>query len=593
MKKIRVALLGNPNVGKSSLFNSLTGKWEKVANWPGKTVECKIGICKIEDIEIELIDFPGIYNLTPISEEEEIAVETLNKEKFDVYLQIVDAVNLDKNLFLTLQLLEKSQNVIIALNMVEEAERRGIDIDVNKLEEMLDIKVVKIDARKRETLLPLVKAIVEVAQKEKKEEKKIFNEKFEVIDKIVKEVIKKIDRDRKFETEELIDKILLSPVGGVFIFLLVMYAIFYLTFEIGGYLHELGDVIWEKITFFIISTVEGFFGKGIIVDILKNGILLGFGSVLVFLPQLLLLSSFLYLLEEIGYLPRAIVALYRFLKPFGIEGKGLIALLLGFGCNVVAIMATRLASDWKSKVITILAIPFMPCSARFTVFALFSSVFFPGNEANIVFLLYIFGIIVGLISAFIFKAYLKKDSENFILEIPRLHLPNLKNIYMEVKEVLFHFLKRAGIIIVIISILNWFLINFYIGEDNKNFGEQIGKFIAAFFSPIGIGDEWQIGLALLNGFIAKEVIIASLATTYDVESEEMLKEKIKEKLSQESAVALMVFILFYLPCLATLIVTITETKSIKIGIFMMIYTLFVAYLLSIGVYNLLHAIKVF
>jgi len=584
---LRVALIGNPNVGKSSLFNSLTGETQKVANWPGKTIECKRGVCKIGAEEVELFDLPGTYSLSPFSEDEKVVQETLNSIKFDAILQIADSSNLERNLYLTLELLEKTRKIVVALNMDDVAIKEGLKIDEEKLSKIFGIAFVKIDARKPKSLGALLLKITEAAGKPAGKSKTTHTEvkhRYQLIREAVGEVI----TVRKKLADSWFDKFALHPVIGPILFFAIMFAVFHLTFLISEPLSSLVDLVWNTPTTAFVSWI-GDFGLFPVwfVSLLKDGIVSGIGSVVSFFPQIAVMMFLLYFLEDSGYLARVVVVLDGFLKRFGLGGKAFIPLLLGFGCNVPAIMATRIVQDKKTRLVTILSIPFMSCSARLPVYILFAGVFFPDNAANVIFFMYLLGFLIAILSAFLFKSILRKEDEELLIELPRYHWPYPKNLYIETKNSLVHFAKRAGTVIFAASVVVWFISSAPYGVaygSKDSVAGIIGSTIAPLFSPLGF-NSWQAGLALLNGMVAKEIVVSSMATTYGLGDKAQLSHAIAQQFTPASALAFITFVLLYIPCFATMGTIKSETRSWKITLLAAVYYVIVAYVAAFAVFS--------
>ncbi|MFH1785975.1 MAG: ferrous iron transport protein B [Candidatus Micrarchaeota archaeon] len=585
---IRVALLGNPNVGKSSLFNSLTGQKQKVANWPGKTIECKKGICKVGGDDIEIFDLPGTYSLSPFSDDEKIVDETLKSVDFDVIIQIADSSNIERNLYLTLELLERTRKVVVALNMDDIATKEGMKIDEKKLSKIFGIDFVKIDARKKNTLGNLLLHAINVAKHPKSKSEALQSPKarYKLIQKAVQESVS----CKSKINENWFDKIALNQYLGPILFLLIMFSVFHLTFILSEPLSVLVDFVWGLPTSYFVEIIESIDSlPNWIVSLLEDGIIAGVGSIISFFPPIAVMMFLLYFLEDSGYLARAVVVLDSLLKKFGLGGKAFIPLLLGTGCNVPAIMATRIIKDTKTKLITIFSIPFMSCSARLPVYVLFAGVFFPNNEANIIFFMYILGFVVAILNALLLKTFVfKKEDEELLIELPKYHWPYLKNLFIETKMSVEHFARRAGTVILIASVAIWFLSSAPYGVDygsKESVAGIIGSTIAPLFSPLGF-DSWQSGLALFNGMVAKEIVISSFATTYGVGEEAELSSLILQDFSTPSALAFMVFVLLYVPCFAAMGTIKSETKSWKMTILSAIYYIVVAYGISFLIYSL-------
>lgn len=587
----RIALLGNPNVGKSSLFNSLTGNRQKVANWPGKTIECKKGVCRVGKEKLEITDLPGTYSLTPFSDDEKVVEEALEKTEFDALVQIADSSNLERNLYLTLELLDKTDKLVVALNMSDVATKEGLEIDEEKLSKLLGVNFVRIDARDKKTLGPLLVKVAQVSKKRAKAKTarkasrvELVKGRYTLIQKAVDECVKK---RKERQAKEWFDGIALHPIIGPMLFLLVMYTVFQLTFFLSEPLTQGVEYAWGLAAEFVAAGVHDIaFAPAWAASLIENGVIAGVGSVISFFPQIAVMMFLLYFLEDSGYLARVVVVLDGFLKRVGLGGKAFIPLLLGLGCNVPAILATRIVREEKTRLGAILSIPFMSCSARLPVYVLFAGVFFPGNEANVIFLMYILGFAIAIATALIVKKKLGNEEEELLIELPRYHWPFLKNVYLETRNSVESFAKRAGTIILAASIVIWFLSSAPYGVEygsQESLAGALGGAVAPLFSPLGFSS-WQSGLALLNGMVAKEVVISTLATTHGLGDETGLPEAIAAEFTAASALAFMVFVLLYVPCFAALGAIKSETGSWKTTALATAYYLLAAYAAALIAY---------
>jgi len=595
---MRIVLIGNPNVGKSTLFNSLTGQKQKVANWPGKTIECKKGTCIITKEKIEIVDLPGTYSLCPFSDDESEVLDAISSDKYDVLVQVVDASNLQRNLYLTTELLEKTNKLIVALNMNEVAKKNGIELDIAQLENEFKIKFVQIDARKKSTLAPLIetainlhknkdknKSVEEYTKTEDMDCKNNTQRRYERISKCMQRV-SNCQKQKSFVHGW--DSIFLHSIIGPIVFLLIMFLIFNATYAISDPITEVIES-WLEIfsqnileLFKILNTPKWF------TSLILDGIIAGVGGILVFIAPITVLTFFMYFLEDCGYLARVVVVFDSWLSRLGIGAKAFIPLVLGFGCNVPAILATKIIRDKKDRLITILISPFISCSARLAVYVLFVSVFFVEHEPIVLFSLYILGIIVALITAFMLKRLVFKQEDcDLLIEIPKLQIPYFQNLYCEIRMTLIHFFGRATSVILAGSLIIWLLASLPYGVEygsKESFAGIIGQTIAPIFEPLGFG-EWQPSLAILNGIMAKEIVISSLATSYSAQPYE-LESVISNQFSSASALSFMVFVLLYIPCIAVVGATLTQTKNSRITLLSILYTFAVAWILSFATYNL-------
>ncbi|WP_432418796.1 ferrous iron transport protein B [Cytobacillus spongiae] len=660
---MEIALLGNPNTGKTSLFNTLTGSYEYVGNWSGVTVEKKIGTFK--NNQDRLIDLPGIYTLSPLSKDEGVVTNFFLHESFDQILNIVDASQMERNLQLTLQLIEYNKPLVIGLNMVDVATNRGIRVDTEKLSSILRIPVVPVIARtgkgseqlasivtdqvktlpkkntidygsaiedgilKLEAMLKgedkhsirwlalqlfegntyvreyLSNFIVEseidhlvnstretVRQKEngKSLDQLIFLKRKETIQQIVKEVSEKKE-GTKAPLSEKIDAIVTNKILGLPIFLTLMYLMFMLTFDWLGF--PLSDVLDGIIAGPISSGIERFLdfagASSFIRSLLLDGVVAGVGGVLVFVPQIFILFFFISLLEDSGYMARVALVMDRLMEAVGLNGKAFIPMMIGFGCNVPGIMAARTIETPKERLLTILLTPLMSCSARLPVYALFVGAFFLQHKALIVLSLYVLGIIVALILAKLFSlTILKGETSIFVIELPPYRLPNFGALWKSTWDKGKSFVKKAGTFIFAGSVFIWLLS--YMGPTgldvamDDSFLAAIGGALAPLLAPIGFAS-WQAGASLLTGFLAKEAIISTMNIIYYVPNEAGLQGLLVDYFSPLAAYSFMVFILLYIPCLATVATVYKETGSKKWTVFSVAYALGIAYLLSFIIFQ--------
>jgi len=602
MESITIALSGNPNSGKTTVFNNLTGTRQHVGNWPGVTVEKKEGKCKHQDIGITVVDLPGTYSLTAYSMEEIIARDFVLDERPDVVVDIVDASNLERNLYLATQFLELDANLVIALNMIDVAKLRGIVIDAEKLSTLLGVPVIPMVATKNQGTEELLDAILKVAQngwkrepergvhygREIEEELDKIEEGLEgtqivgsydkrwvalkllendeaIVEKVKAEgedgVLKTAENsvrhleeifgddvesaivDRRYgfisgagtevihRTAEIrhtrsdkIDKIVTNRVLGIPIFLVAMWFVFQMTANVSGaYLDWVNGVISGPITHWILRILGAIeLGDTWVSSLFVNGIIAGVGGVLVFIPVLFFLYFFIALLEDSGYMARAAFVMDRLMHTLGLHGKSFIPLLIGFGCNVPAIYATRTIEDEKDRILTGLLVPMMSCAARLPVYIIFAATFFPKNSGWVIFAMYILGIVAAIGSGALFKRTLfrGKEESTFIMELPPYRLPTFKSVLIHMWERTYAFVRKAWTIILAASIIVWFLTNIPWGVENKAnslFG-KVSKGIAPIFVPAGYG-EWQATGALVTGFVAKEVVVSTMSEIYAVGAE--------------------------------------------------------------------------
>ncbi len=656
MKEIKVAIIGNPNVGKTTLFNALTGEKQHVGNWPGVTVEKKEGYGRYNDYRLHYIDLPGVYSLSAYSIDERIARNFILTENPDVVIDIVDATNLERNLYLTLQLLELKANVVIALNFMDEAEKRKMQIDVNKLQEFLGVRVVPVIAREKRGMDELKKAVVETAEhgvirkievgygrdiewaileiegllaeerircrhcpfaklclgsdrerhwvstrllegddeankvvdeeiaikamelRRKLEEKYgdmaayFAKKRYELIGKIVHQCIRGGETKETFS--DRIDKVMLDKYLGIPIFFVIMWLAFKLTFDVAAPFTTLIEKFFEILGEWVKSGIP----NGMLASLIGEGIMGGVGAVLVFVPNIFLLFFILSLLEDTGYMARAAFVMDRVMYKIGLHGKAFIPMLLGFGCNVPAIMATRTMEDERDRLLTILVNPLMSCSARLPVYILFAGVFFAGMEAGVIMSMYLLGILLAVAMALLIrKIFFGGKPSPFIMEMPPYRVPILKNIisttWMRGKM----FIRKAGTIILVGVVIIWFLANFPEGNIENSFLALIGKSIQPLFSPLGWS--WRAVVALLAGVVGKEIVVGSLGTLYGGN----LSTALAGDFTQVQAFAYMAFVLIYIPCIATIAAIWQETGSKKWALFTIAYEILLAYGVALAI----------
>ncbi|MFA9558444.1 ferrous iron transport protein B [Evansella sp. AB-rgal1] len=658
---MQIALFGNPNTGKTSLFNALTGSYEYVGNWSGVTVEKKVG--KLRNSPGHIIDLPGVYTLNPISKDETVVSSFLINEDFEQVLNIVDASQIKRNLQLTIQLLEYGKPVIIGLNMVDVAKHRGLVLDETKLAEKLHTPVFPIIARNSKGINVIenyynegnIKAITPlplnygpqiekgIAKLESLLKKQTHNTRWLAIqclegNPIVREYISKyvdhqlltsisseveaalleeenttlhqwIYRTRNNYIEALlndcmvldvksekvlsekIDEIVTHRFLGIPLFIALMYLMFMLTFNWLGFplSDMLDDFFSGPLTNMLEVILTGIGSTAFIESLVMDGIVTGVGGVLVFVPQIFILFFFISLLEDSGYMARVATVMDRIMQSIGLNGKAFIPMIIGFGCNVPGVMAARTIEQPKERLLTILLTPLMSCSARLPVYALFIAAFFAQQQAAIVLSLYILGVVLAMLLAKLFsKTLLKEETSFFIMELPPYRLPQWMTLWRSTWDKGKGFLRKAGTFIFAGSVFIWFLS--YAGPSglgvsmDDSFLAMIGGFVAPVFEPLGFGT-WQAGAALLTGFIAKEVVVATMAIIYAV-PEASMQTVLADAFTPAAAYSFMVFILLYIPCLATVAVINKESGSKKITFFSMGYALIIAYVLSCIVYQI-------
>lgn len=581
---ITAALLGNPNVGKTTLFNSLTGSNQYVGNWAGVTVEKKEGYL---NQSLKIIDLPGIYAMDTYSNEEKVSKNFLLSGDVDVIINIVDASNLSRNLYLTTQLKQFGKPIILVLNMIDVAEIKGIKIDLKCLSDKLNVSVVPLIASKNKgtnelkTLLTSSNFLSHSIDNDFQ----FSSEKttYDFIESVLKMSVTTPLEDIVTKTEK-IDKVLLNRFLAYPIFLLSLFLIFKFTFNwVGQPLAKLlSNFLNELLVPFVanlLSSSSPWF-KSLVLD----GIIGGVGSVIVFLPVILALFLGISLLEDSGYMARAAFIMDKLMRKMGLSGKAFIPMIIGFGCAVPAIMSARTLESEKDRKLAALLIPLMSCNARLPVYALFASAFFPNNQTAIVFSLYFLGISIAFAIGLLFKnTIFKKDEEPFIIELPEYKLPEPKRLLLHTWEKGKGFLKKAGSLIFSISILIWFLSNFNFSGKvtiNSSFLAYIGSFISPFFKPLGFAT-WQNSVSLLAGLMAKEVVVGTMGVIYGAN----LTKILPTMFTALSAYSFLVFVLLYTPCISV-IATMKKEYGNKMAIFSVAYQLTLAWVVSFLVFNI-------
>ena len=703
-KSITVALAGNPNAGKSSLFNALTGAHQRVGNFPGVTIEKHEGYLDYRDYRITVVDLPGTYSLTPYSPEEIVTRRFIIDEKPDVVVNVVEGTNLERNLMLTVQLMEMEVDLLVALNMIDEVEEKGIAIDFDQLERLFGSHIVPISARNRKGLDDLLDHVISVSEGriEIRKNKMTFSAEVEkAIDKIAAMLshereldaaanhrwmaIKLLENDREIYSQvqkypvwvkielalqeaitecgvlhstdpealitedrhafargamqecvrqpkatrasvsDYIDMVVLNRVLGLPVFLLVVWAIFQLTFTLGSPLMDALEYAFGLLS----ETVAPHLPEGMVRSIFVDGIISGVGSVVVFLPNIVLLFMGLSFLEASGYMARAAFVIDKVMHRFGLHGKSFIPMITGFGCSIPAIMATRTLKSRSDRLATIMTIPFMSCGAKLPVYVLLAGAFFPpAMAANVMFGIYLLGIAVGLWTAWLLKStVLKSDSEPFVMELPPYRWPTFTSVIFQARMKAVMYLKKAGTLILGAVVLIWVASNFprssaldaelaretariealavapelkaeqlqklesriEAGQLEYSIAGRSGKLLEPLIRPLGF--DWKIGIALVTGLAAKEVVVSTLGTIYSIgqaADETSLSEILRSDpgFSQATALSLMVFVLLYIPCVAAVGVMKKEVGAWKPVLFYSAYVLAVAWIISFITYRL-------
>jgi ferrous iron transport protein B len=624
---IKIALVGQPNVGKSMLINSISNSKLKVGNFSGVTVEKKEVKFKYKNYQIQIVDLPGTYSLTNYSIEERVVNNFLSKEKYDIILNVVDSTNLQRNLLLTTELLALNKKMILALNMSDEAEKENIFIDEKKLSNYLKKPCIKVSAAKKHGIYKLLDEIINTYSNTQQVFVQFFsntnptldevlNQKFNFVKTITKDCVSIKEQKYKTKTEK-IDSILMHKFFGLPIFLFLMWGLFQLTFNLG----EIPMQFIESVSNDLINQSKIILGDSWLSSLISDGIIAGVSSVILFLPNIVILFLGIALLESTGYMSRVSFLLDGILHKFGLHGKSFIPLVTGFGCSVPAYMAARTLKNEKDRLLTLFIIGFMSCGARLPIYVLFVGAFFgEENAGNILFLIYISGAILGLFAAKILRVVVFKGAdEPFVMEMPKYRLPSAKLIYNTVINKALMYLKKAGTYILAASVLIWFMSNYpkhY--EVEKSFEQKIelvtsdedktkleneltlynlensylgklGKFSEPFFAPLGF--DWKMAVALETGLAAKEIVVSTLAILYGLgenvnENSATLIENIKNNIPKEAAISFIVFVMIYIPCIAASMVFVREAGGWKYLGYLFIFTTSSAWLTSFIVYNI-------
>ena len=624
-----VALAGNPNAGKTTLFNALTGLSQKVANYPGVTVERKTGEWRADGKSIQLIDLPGLYSLDATSLDEHIASDVLlgkvaGVAKPDTVIAVVDATNLERNLYLVTQLFEFGVPVVVALTMIDVFEKQKHEIDIGRLSKLLKVPVVAVDASEGRGIDELADAVASaiasprdsafVAEESDSANAKIFA-RYAFISEVVQKSVKHNDK-AAHDRSEKIDKILTHRVFGLAILVGVLLLVFQAIFS------------WAEVPMHLLETGFGAVGdaaraqmpEGILADLVVDGIIAGVGGVLVFLPQILLLFLFISILEDTGYMARAAFLMDKLMSRFGLHGKAFLPLMSSFACAIPGIMATRTIENQRDRFATILIAPFMSCSARLPVYTLMIGAFFTGQTvlgflslgAALMLAMYALGIVVAVIVGFILKkTLLSSTPAPFVMELPPYRVPDVRTVLQNMLTRAWLFVKRAGTVILAISIILWALAYFPRTEAvnaeegspavetvqlQNSYAGQLGHLIEPVIRPLGF--DWKIGVALIASFAAREVLVSTLSIIYNVgkdETEESptLISAIKGAKDEQgntvwtplTALTLMVFFVLAMQCMSTLAIVRRETNSWRWPIFQFAFMTLVAYGAAFATYQ--------
>ena len=546
---INVALLGNPNVGKTTVFNLLTGSKQYVGNWPGVTIERKEGFLSND---IKVIDLPGIYAMDTFSNEEKVSKDFLENGNVDIILNVVDASNLSRNLYLTTQLMKFNKPIIILLNMLDVAESKGINIDIPSLEKGLGISIVPIVAKKKEGLENISRDI-NLELKKSINYKKDFGDETQTYQEIEKILSKSINIDVKAKEtlSDKIDNIVLNPILAYPIFIGTLFLLFKFTFDwVGGPLQGLTETLINN---YIATPVDALLTNSSpwFHSLIVDGIIGGLGGALPFFPLICVLFLGMSFFEDSGYMSRTAFLMDTIMRKVGLSGKAFIPMIMGLGCSSPAIMATRTLESEKDRKITALIAPLMTCGAKLPIYALFVSIFFPNNAAIVTVSLYLLGIVVAIIIALVLnKTAYKSDVEPFVLELPEYKMPTLSALLKNTWNKSKGFLVRVCTLMFAMSVVIWLLSSFnfsgFTTNIDNSFLAYLGRIISPIFAPLGFGD-WRAGVSILTGISAKEVVISTMQVVYG-----NLNTVLPTVFTAVTAYGFLVFSALYTPCIAAL-----------------------------------------
>ena len=661
-----IALAGNQNSGKTTLYNNLTGSNQHVGNFPGVTIEKKEGQLK-KYKDISLVDLPGIYSLSPYTMEEVVTRDFLLKENPDLILNIVDATNIERNLYLTLQLMDLSIPIVIALNMMDEVTASGNSIDVKKLSCHLGVPVVPISASKGEGISELIDVVIKTVKEKSSPKKldfcvgevhraihsishlideqaeaagypvrfaatklvegdeptikslKITENQLHIIEHVVKDMEAALQTDReaaladmrycyieqicsetvvkKQETKEQqrsekIDEVLTHKYFGIPIFFGIMFFIFWMTFNvIGAPLQGLLEELIGAITEITSNAMIAFDVSDWLHSLVIDGIFAGVGSVLSFLPLIVILFFFLSLLEDSGYMARVAFLMDKLLRKIGLSGRSFVPMLIGFGCSVPAIMATRTLASERDRKMTIVLTPFMSCSAKLPIYGMITVAFFPDNAAIVMIGLYIMGIIAAVISGLLLKnTIFKGEPVPFVMELPAYRIPSRRSVLIHMWEKGKDFIQRAFTVIFLGTIIIWFLQSFnwsfdMVEDSSNSILAYLGSLIAPIFIPLGFND-WRASTALITGLTAKEAVVSTLSVLTGAVTDSQLSEVMFTMFSPLSAFAFLTFVLLYMPCIAAFAATKRELGSLKYAALAALYQTVTAFIAGMLVYQI-------
>lgn len=662
-----LALVGNQNCGKTTLFNALTGSNQHVGNFPGVTVDQKMGEVKGAK-DCSVVDLPGIYSLRPYTQEEIVSRDFIINEKPDGIINIVDATNIERNLYLTLQLLELRVPMVLALNMMDEVRANGGTIDIHKMSDALGIPVVPISASKGEGVSELVNQAVQTARSKTlpkvwdfcsdnspvhrcihaivhliqdhadrfalpsrfctakliegddaladkleldQNEKELIDHcivemefetgldrnaaladmRYTFIESVVESSVVKCHESKEHRRSIRIDKILTGKYTAIPVFFGVMCLVFWLTFNvIGSALSDWMSLGIDRLTALVDSGLTAYGINPVIHSLIIDGVFAGVGSVLSFLPIIVTLFFFLSILEDTGYMARVAFVMDRPLRKIGLSGRSFVPMLIGFGCSVPAIMATRTVSSDRDRKMTILLTPYMSCSAKIPIYSVFVAAFFPGHGALVMICLYAAGIILGILIALLLKnTAFKGNPVPFVMELPNYRMPSAKSVALLLWEKAKDFIQRAFTIIFIATIIIWFLQTFdtrinVVEDSADSMLAMVGRFIAPIFEPLGFGD-WRVATALISGFSAKEAVVSTMSVLLNTGMSN-LSQALGSIFTPLTAASFLTFTLLYTPCVAAVATIKREMHSSFLTVLIVIAQCVVAWLAAFAVFNL-------
>ena len=671
---IKVGFIGNPNCGKTTLFNAYTGANLKVANWPGVTVEKKEGKTTYKGQEFKLIDLPGIYSLTSYTMEEKVSRECIMSDDVDVIVDVVDASSLERNLYLTLQLIELGKPVVLALNMMDIVEERGMELDLHRLPEMLGIPAIPVSAAKKTGLEILMHAVahhkeyvrqsplihhhsqesehkhnhhddyavvyedyiedkidqISVKTKElypeienvrwyalkvlsqdsqvlkeypmdlpevldRSYETDLINQKYDFIEEVIEETL--VNKSEKERTTDKLDRVLTNKWLGLPIFLIVMALVFFFTFTVGDWLKGYFETGLEVFSAAVGSVLESWNINIMLQSLIVDGVISGVGGILTFLPNIFILFLALAFLEDSGYMARVAYIMDDIMSHLGLSGKAFLPMLLGFGCSVPAIMASRALENPKDRLKTILVTPFMSCSAKLPIYVLFSGLFFGKYAMVACYSMYLIGLVVAIVTVYVIsKMDGSKATHALLIELPEYKAPNGRTIGIYVWEKIKDYLTKAGTVIFVASIILWIILNFgtsgFVTDVADSFGASIGRVVAPLFVPIGLG-YWQVVVALISGIAAKEIVVASCSVLFGVANITTASGMVafNELLGNmgfglANAYSLMVFCLLYIPCMATIATINREVGKKRVTFGIIMFQLLVAWVVAFVAFHI-------